>query len=78
MKKIYCLYYSSSEIKGGNLDSSCNQGCHCSEEMYNPVCGIDGLVYYNPCYAGCLTETVGDQKVLCLFCFTLFALQFQH
>lgn len=48
---------------GGHLDTSCNQGCHCSEDMYNPVCGVDGILYYNPCFAGCLTERVGDNKM---------------
>ncbi|KAG5282741.1 hypothetical protein AALO_G00059430 [Alosa alosa] len=37
----------------GNLTVSCNAGCHCVTELYNPVCGADGVMYYSPCHAGC-------------------------
>uniref|UniRef100_A0AAY4E2V0 Solute carrier organic anion transporter family member n=1 Tax=Denticeps clupeoides TaxID=299321 RepID=A0AAY4E2V0_9TELE len=39
----------------GNLTVSCNAGCHCVKELYNPVCGADGVMYYSPCHAGCST-----------------------
>lgn len=44
------VYNSSLE---GNLTVSCNAGCHCAKELYNPVCGADGIMYYSPCHAGC-------------------------
>ncbi|XP_059836733.1 solute carrier organic anion transporter family member 4A1 [Hypanus sabinus] len=37
-----------------NLTASCNIGCNCPMDLYNPVCGADGLMYYSPCHAGCL------------------------
>lgn len=36
-----------------NLTVSCNAGCSCVRELYNPVCGADGVMYYSPCHAGC-------------------------
>lgn len=42
--------------------SGCNSDCQCSQDVYNPVCGIDGILYYSPCYAGCQTENTGDEK----------------
>ncbi|XP_016300570.1 solute carrier organic anion transporter family member 4A1-like [Sinocyclocheilus anshuiensis] len=37
----------------GNLTVSCNIGCHCVKELFNPVCGADGVMYFSPCHAGC-------------------------
>ncbi|XP_033009587.1 solute carrier organic anion transporter family member 4A1 [Lacerta agilis] len=36
-----------------NLSASCNVECDCLREMYSPVCGNDGIMYYSPCHAGC-------------------------
>uniref|UniRef100_A0A8C3G503 Solute carrier organic anion transporter family member n=1 Tax=Cyclopterus lumpus TaxID=8103 RepID=A0A8C3G503_CYCLU len=36
-----------------NLTVGCNAGCSCVTELYNPVCGADGVMYYSPCHAGC-------------------------
>ncbi|XP_067856884.1 solute carrier organic anion transporter family member 4A1 [Heptranchias perlo] len=36
-----------------NLTAACNAECKCLMDMYNPVCGADGLMYYSPCHAGC-------------------------
>ncbi|XP_054618037.1 solute carrier organic anion transporter family member 4A1 [Dunckerocampus dactyliophorus] len=36
-----------------SLTVGCNAGCGCTQELYNPVCGADGLMYYSPCHAGC-------------------------
>ncbi|XP_029995169.1 solute carrier organic anion transporter family member 4A1 [Sphaeramia orbicularis] len=36
-----------------NLTSGCNAGCSCAKELFNPVCGANGVMYYSPCYAGC-------------------------
>ncbi|XP_010785881.1 solute carrier organic anion transporter family member 4A1, partial [Notothenia coriiceps] len=35
------------------LTVGCNAGCDCVRELYNPVCGADGVMYYSPCHAGC-------------------------
>uniref|UniRef100_A0A3Q3IDE3 Solute carrier organic anion transporter family member n=1 Tax=Monopterus albus TaxID=43700 RepID=A0A3Q3IDE3_MONAL len=36
-----------------NLTVGCNAECSCVRELYNPVCGADGVMYYSPCHAGC-------------------------
>uniref|UniRef100_A0A672ICZ7 Solute carrier organic anion transporter family member n=1 Tax=Salarias fasciatus TaxID=181472 RepID=A0A672ICZ7_SALFA len=36
-----------------SLTVGCNSGCGCVTELYNPVCGADGVMYYSPCHAGC-------------------------
>nr|XP_046252002.1 solute carrier organic anion transporter family member 4A1 [Scatophagus argus]XP_046252003.1 solute carrier organic anion transporter family member 4A1 [Scatophagus argus]XP_046252004.1 solute carrier organic anion transporter family member 4A1 [Scatophagus argus] len=36
-----------------NLTVGCNAGCNCVRELYSPVCGADGVMYYSPCHAGC-------------------------
>lgn len=52
-----------------NLTVSCNAGCSCVRELYNPVCGADGVMYYSPCHAGCKsinhTEMSTGKQVQC-------------
>lgn len=49
--------------KSNPLESTCNQNCGCSK-FYNPVCGINNILYYNPCYAGCKYEqSEGSSKI---------------
>lgn len=36
-----------------NLTSKCNEPCHCTTEIYEPVCNDDGIQYFSPCHAGC-------------------------
>ncbi|CAL8326376.1 unnamed protein product [Merluccius merluccius] len=38
-----------------HLIVGCNVGCSCARELYNPVCGVDSIMYYSPCHAGCST-----------------------
>ncbi|XP_075151621.1 organic anion transporting polypeptide 26F [Haematobia irritans] len=54
-----------SQVFGLNieLDAACNANCSCSRYMYDPICGADNVMYYNPCYAGCATEiSLNDSK----------------
>ena len=51
------VHYTESEANAeGNysLDNFCNQGCGCSQDDFDPVCGADNKMYYNPCFAGCM------------------------
>ena len=64
------FYFSTVSFFGSaEMDSGCNGGCQCSQDVYNPVCGIDGIMYYSPCYAGCQTENIGDEKVELIVCY---------
>ena len=83
------------------IDSSslaCNRNCNCLSTVknrnfigYSPVCGVDGLTYVSPCYAGCLAKTGNVSLLLtprldfsacifillpaCCFCVDVFKLQ---
>ncbi|XP_033941473.1 solute carrier organic anion transporter family member 4A1 [Pseudochaenichthys georgianus] len=43
------------------LTVGCNAGCGCVRELYNPVCGADGVMYYSPCHAGCSSVNHTDR-----------------
>lgn len=51
-----------------NLDSSCNGKCGCSRRNYDPICGVDGIMYYSPCHAGCTKELSMDNSKVYLDC----------
>ncbi|XP_072758810.1 solute carrier organic anion transporter family member 4A1 isoform X2 [Anoplolepis gracilipes] len=47
-----------------SLENICNNGCGCSRLQFDPICGVDGITYYSPCYAGCYRETsINDVKI---------------
>ncbi|XP_059480522.1 solute carrier organic anion transporter family member 4A1 [Neocloeon triangulifer] len=47
-----------------SLYAPCNEDCHCSPNVFDPVCGADKILYYSPCFAGCSNESrLGDVKV---------------
>lgn len=39
------------------LEANCNANCSCNKLMYDPVCGTNNVMYYNPCFAGCAFES---------------------
>ncbi|KFV10368.1 Solute carrier organic anion transporter family member 1C1, partial [Tauraco erythrolophus] len=43
------------------LLSECNSGCNCASNVWDPVCGDNGLTYVSACLAGC-TNSVGRGK----------------
>uniref|UniRef100_H2YRA5 Solute carrier organic anion transporter family member n=1 Tax=Ciona savignyi TaxID=51511 RepID=H2YRA5_CIOSA len=45
------LYPNTQAMNG--IAAACNSGCHCDPDIFNPVCGSNGVTYYSPCYAGC-------------------------
>ena len=58
-----------SSLSAYKLESSCNQGCQCSSASMQPVCGVNGITYFSPCYAGCKDhETLleNDKKTVSL------------
>ncbi|KAM6164370.1 LOW QUALITY PROTEIN: solute carrier organic anion transporter family member 4A1 [Rhynchocyon petersi] len=60
--------YPGSPLHEGHLQltAACNAACDCKSEHYSPVCGSDGVMYYSPCHAGCLSVAppdVGGPKV---------------
>ncbi|XP_057684482.1 solute carrier organic anion transporter family member 4A1-like isoform X1 [Corythoichthys intestinalis] len=75
MDQFKQLYDQPNRLGPGNSSSSvperlivgCNAGCGCVQELYNPVCGSDNIMYYSPCHAGCTsinhTENATGKKV---------------
>ncbi|XP_011292793.2 solute carrier organic anion transporter family member 4A1 [Musca domestica] len=44
------------------LEANCNANCSCSKYMYDPICGRDHVMYYNPCYAGCSVKVAHNDS----------------
>ncbi|KAL6088862.1 hypothetical protein STEG23_022685 [Scotinomys teguina] len=45
----------------GNLTAPCNANCNCLRSFYYPLCGSDGIQYFSPCFAGCLTSVTNKK-----------------
>lgn len=41
------------------FESPCSDRCVCDEEMFSPICGVDGITYFSACHAGCRNQTFG-------------------
>ncbi|XP_067998016.1 solute carrier organic anion transporter family member 1C1-like [Melanerpes formicivorus] len=39
-----------------NVFSACNSDCKCAPNVWDPVCGDNGVTYISPCLAGCKTS----------------------
>lgn len=50
------------------LENECNTMCACSKQNYDPICGVDGVMYYSPCHAGCSKELSMDDSKVYLDC----------
>ncbi|XP_065357343.1 solute carrier organic anion transporter family member 4A1 [Calliphora vicina] len=44
------------------LEANCNTNCSCSKLLYDPVCGTNNVMYYNPCFAGCAFESSTNES----------------
>ncbi|XP_077990231.1 solute carrier organic anion transporter family member 4C1-like [Glandiceps talaboti] len=58
---VYVPYEKHKEFSEVNLTNTCNLGCHCSVEVYTPMCGSNGLVYFDACHAGCTHYSAADK-----------------
>ncbi|XP_033100782.1 solute carrier organic anion transporter family member 4A1-like isoform X2 [Anneissia japonica] len=46
-----------------NITASCNVDCRCSQ-AYDPVCGVDEVMYYTGCHAGCTFSNENKEGIL--------------
>ncbi|XP_072038998.1 solute carrier organic anion transporter family member 4A1-like [Amphiura filiformis] len=42
-----------------NLNATCNIDCKC-DNIFDPVCGSNDIMYYSSCYAGCTFENITE------------------
>ena len=40
-----------------SLTAHCNSACHCSTDVFTPVCDENNTLYFSPCHAGCTSRT---------------------
>ena len=38
------------------LASHCNAACHCTTDVFMPVCDQNKTLYFSPCHAGCMSR----------------------
>nr|CAB3266356.1 solute carrier organic anion transporter family member 4A1-like [Phallusia mammillata] len=43
------------DVAISGLNATCNLGCMCNADVFDPVCGSDDVSYYSACLAGCTT-----------------------
>ncbi|XP_063785484.1 LOW QUALITY PROTEIN: solute carrier organic anion transporter family member 1A2-like [Pseudophryne corroboree] len=48
----------------GNLSADCNMNCGCLSDVWDPVCGDNGVAYVSACLAGCSSSTGSGQNVI--------------
>ncbi|CAJ0583430.1 unnamed protein product, partial [Mesorhabditis spiculigera] len=54
---------------GDKIDNTCNGDCQCQRKEWNPVCQTaTGLMFYNPCFAGCQTKEEREMDTLWTNC----------
>ncbi|XP_071956884.1 solute carrier organic anion transporter family member 4A1-like [Antedon mediterranea] len=46
-----------------NINANCNIDCRCGQE-YDPICGIDNVMYYSGCHAGCAVSKENEENIL--------------
>lgn len=54
--------YNNRTLEETSKFSPCNSLCHCSSRDYDPVCGVDQISYFSPCYAGCTLRVKDKDK----------------
>ncbi|XP_075066901.1 solute carrier organic anion transporter family member 1A2-like isoform X2 [Mixophyes fleayi] len=56
-----------------NLTSACNMNCGCPTDVWDPVCGGNGVAYASACLAGCSSSTGSGQHVVFHNCSCVFS-----
>ncbi|XP_015271197.1 PREDICTED: solute carrier organic anion transporter family member 2A1-like [Gekko japonicus] len=51
-----------------SMQNECNKQCFCSDSIFHPICGEDGVEYISPCQAGCTGfVTSSSQDVVMMY-----------
>ncbi|KAE8612984.1 hypothetical protein XENTR_v10007524 [Xenopus tropicalis] len=59
-----------------NFTSGCNAPCGCPGDVWDPVCGENGLAYISACHAGCATSVGEGQNTIFHNCSCVWASPF--